>query len=308
MILVGTEEGVFSSGDDASPQLVGHRIDALAVAPTGAWVVSDGADLRHRPNGGEWELVASLERTRGNCLAVLGNLVLVGGAEATLFRLDGTDLLEVDSFGSAPGRETWGTPWGGPPDVRSIAIEDNGDIYINVHVGGVLRSSDLNRWEPTMDISADVHEVIVQHARPGTAHAASAIGLGSTANGGETWDFHTSGLHSLYCRAVAVGDDYLLVSASLGPSGDKAAVYRRPLDNSTPFRKCEEGLPEWFAGNVNTFCLAAAGRRAGHRVAQWLSFRIDGRRGDLVGGERRITRGQLRSHRLTAPDSAPSLH
>ncbi len=262
MILVGTDNGVFAVGHDGTPQLVGHRIEALAATPAGVWAVSNGRDLWHRPEGGEWKSVASLERTRGNCLAVVGDLVLVGGAEATLFRLDGTDLRELESFGSAPGRETWGTPWGGPPDVRSIAVEDDGTVYVNVHVGGVLRSSGLESWEPTMDISADVHEVIVHPGRPGTAYAASAIGLGTTADGGGQWDFHTLGLHSLYCRAVAVGNDYLLVSASLGPSGDKAAVYRRPLDNSTPFRKCEEGLPDWFAGNVNTFCLAAEGKRA----------------------------------------------
>lgn len=260
MILVGTDDGVFPVGN-GSPQLVGHRVEALATSPGRLWALSDGTELWHSSAAGEWALVASLEQSQGNCLAVSEDLVLVGCAEARLFRLDGTNLREVESFGSAPGRETWGTPWGGPPDVRSIAIEDNGDTYVNVHVGGVLRSSDLDKWEPTMDISADVHEVIEHPGHPGNAYVASAIGLGTTANSGDTWDFHTSGMHAFYCRAVAVGSDYLLVSASLGPSGDKAAVYRRPLDDGARFRKCEEGLPEWFAGNVNTFCLAASAER-----------------------------------------------
>ena len=249
-------------GTSREAQLAGHQVDALAADAGGVWALSDGADLWHQPEGEDWRVVASLEESQGNCLAVAGDLVLVGGAEATLFRLDGSTLTEIESFATAPGRDTWGTPWGGPPDARSIGIDDDGVAYVNVHVGGVLRSADLETWEPTMDISTDVHEVITHSGNPGTAYAASAVGLGATTDGGLSWDFGTSGLHAVYCRAVAVGSRYLLVSASLGPSGDKAAVYRRPLDGSAPFHKCEDGLPEWFAGNVNTFCLDSAGDRS----------------------------------------------
>ena len=262
MILVGTDNGLFSLGAEMAAQPAGHRIDAVVRPADGIWALSDGANLWHHPNGSDGEIVARLDEAQGNCLAVAGDLVLVGAAEARLFRLDGSTLKEVVSFATAPGREEWGTPWGGPPDVRSIDIDDDGVVYINVHVGGVLRSADLESWEPTMDISADVHEVLAHSGNPGAAYAASAIGLGVTTNGADSWDFQTSGMHAVYCRAVAVGSDYVLVSASLGPSGREAAVYRRPLDGSTPLHKCEDGLPEWFAGNVNTFCLDAAGDRA----------------------------------------------
>ena len=113
-----------------------------------------------------------------------------------------------------------------------------------------------------MDINADVHEVIADPARQDTAYAASAIGLGVTTTGAESWSFETAGLHASYCRAVAVGDNYLLVSASKGPGGSQAAVYRRPVDLSEPFEKCSEGLPEWFPSNINTFGLAAKGSEA----------------------------------------------
>ena len=261
MILVGTDNGFVQVGADIAAQPAGHRMDAIAADAGALWALSDGANLWRYPRGGGWEIIARLDESRANCLAVAGDLVLVGSAEARLFRLEGSALIEVASFATAPERDTWGTPWGGPPDVRSIGMDDDGLAYVNVHVGGVLRSADMESWEPTMDISSDVHEVIAHSGNPGTASAASAIGLGVTTDGGDSWDFQTSGLHAVYCRAVAVGSGYVLVSASLGPSGGDAAVYRRPLDGSTPFHKCEDGLPEWFAGNVNTFCLDAVGDR-----------------------------------------------
>ena len=261
MILVGTDNGFVQVGADMAVQPAGHRMDAIAVDAGDVWALSDQSDLWQHPEGGDWEIVANLNEGQANCLAVAGDLVLVGAAEARLFRLDGSALKEVTSFGTAPGRDTWGTPWGGPPDVRSIGFDDDGVAYVNVHVGGVLRSAELESWEPTMDISADVHEVIAHSGSPGDVYAASAIGLGVTTDGADSWEFQITGMHAVYCRAVAIGGDYALVSASLGPSGGKAAVYRRPLDGSTPFRKCEDGLPEWFAGNVNTFCLDAVGDR-----------------------------------------------
>jgi hypothetical protein len=46
------------------------------------------------------------------------------------------------------------------------------------------------------------------------------------------------------------------MSTSLGPRGGKAALYRRLLDKPGTFSKCEQGLPEWFADNINTGTLA----------------------------------------------------
>lgn len=262
MILVGTDNGLVRMGADVTPEPAGYRIDAITADDGDIWALGADATLWRYPRGAAGGVIARLQGTRANCLAAVGDLVLVGAAEARLFRLDGSALKELASFADAPGRDTWGTPWGGPPDVRSISIHDDGVVYVNVHVGGVLRSLDLETWQPTMDISADVHEVTAHAGPSGSAYAASAAGLGVTTNGGDSWDFHTSGMHAAYCRAVAVGGDYVLVSSSAGPSGSKAAVYRCPLDGSSPFRKCEVGLPEWFAGNVNTFCLDAEGDRA----------------------------------------------
>ena len=58
-----------------------------------------------------------------------------------MFRLAGGALEPVDAFDHASGRETWHTPWGGPPDTRSMANWED-ELYVNVHVGGILRSDD----------------------------------------------------------------------------------------------------------------------------------------------------------------------
>jgi len=156
------------------------------------------------------------------------------------------------------GREEWHNPDGSPPDARSLSADPSGAVYVNVHVGGVVRSTDGGRsWTPTIDVHADVHQVLYE---PGArlVLAAAARGLAVSDNRGETWRFDTAGLHGHYLRAVAVAGRTVLITASTGPFTPRAAVYRKPLAGNTPFERCCEGLPEWFANNINTFCLTAA--------------------------------------------------
>jgi len=136
---------------------------------------------------------------------------------------------------------------------------EDGTIYANVHVGGIVRSRDDGAsWEPTIDIDADVHEVLAPEGHGRLVVAACARGLAGSDNGGDTWIIETDGLHATYCRAVAVGNETLYLSASLGPRGGQAALYRIPISGG-PFEKCSDGLPEWFPSNIDTACLAAVG-------------------------------------------------
>lgn len=260
MILAGTHDGVAVVGEDRSRWLAGTRIDALAVVGGDVWAVGDGATIWHGDLGGAPREVATLEDGRANCLIPTAGGLLVGGSEARLFRVDGSRLVSVPGFDEAPGRDQWHTPWGGPPDVRSLATDRNGNVYVNVHVGGVLRSVNGGReWAETMDISADVHEVTTHPGQPGVCFAAAAIGLGVSTDGAASWDWVTTGLHAVYCRAVAVTGDHLLVSASTGPGGRRAAVYRTSAAVPTSLERCSAGLPEWFPDNIDTFCLAGSG-------------------------------------------------
>ena len=58
---------------------------------------------------------------------------------------------------------------------------------------------------------------------------------------------------------MAVAGDTVVVSASTGPGGQRSALYRRPLSGDAPFERCVDGLPEWFGGNVDSFCVGASG-------------------------------------------------
>ena len=180
--------------------------------------------------------------------------ILVGASRARLLRVAGDGRLEaVQGFDRAPGRDGWYTPWGGPPDTRTIT-EDRETVFVNVHVGGVVRSRDHGAtWRPTIDINADVHRVVTGAGR---VYAAGGRGLSVSDDGGDSWRLSAAGLHATYCRSVAVCGPVVLLSASAGPGGGRAALYRSAVD-AAAFERCKEGLPEWFQGNIDSLCLDA---------------------------------------------------
>ncbi len=261
-ILVGTAAGLFEFGAEARAPLealAGVEITALARQGPTTWVLADGRSLRRLHDDGRLEEIARIEGPAGTCLAPAPGGLLVGTEEARLVRLEDGALRRLEAFERVEGRSRWFTPWGDPPETRSISVGPDGAVYVNVHVGGVVRSRDGARWTPTVDIEADVHQVLAHPGRPGLVAAAAAVGLGLSRDGGDTWRFDTAGLHARYLRAVAFAGDIVLVSASTGPSGRRAAVYRKALEGEAAFERCGQGLPEWFTGNVDTACLAAAG-------------------------------------------------
>lgn len=179
-----------------------------------------------------------------------------------MYSLQGEAVAPVEAFEKAPGRESWYTPWGGPPDVRSMSSDPTGPVYVNVHVGRVVSSSDRQGdWGPTIDIDADVHEVLFDPGS-GLLLAACAKGLAVSSDRGSTWRYDADGVHGRYMRAVTVSGDTVVATASTGPRTDRAAVYRKPVNGEGSFELCREGLPEWFSDNIYTLCLAAKGSMA----------------------------------------------
>ncbi len=260
-VLVGTQDGLHRlGGAGAVPdvKLSGHEVNALAGEGEAWWAIADGETVWRSDLPG-WREVGRAREVRANCLCLSSLGMFVGTSEGHLLRLNGNNLEPVESFDRADGRDEWYTPWGGPPDVRSISRSDDGTVYANIHVGGVVRSTDQAvSWEPTLDIHSDVHQVLAPSGHPGVVLAACARGLARSGDGGDTWSFETEGLHAAYCRAVAVGDGTIYLSASLSHRGNRACLYRRPLDGGA-FEKCEQGLPEWFSDNIDTFCVVATG-------------------------------------------------
>jgi hypothetical protein len=262
-ILVGTSDGlhVFEDGRSVDTQRIGRdpkspsAVTALAREGTRVWAALDRHQIwRTSPDG--WSHVVSQLNLDIECLADTVAGVIAGTSQAHLFRVvpPPTPLETVTGFDEVAGREEWYTPWGGPPAARSIS-EDDDAVYVNVHVGGIVRSRDEGRtWEPTIDIDTDIHRVWA--GEPGV-FAASALGLAVSGDGGETWSIDDEGLHSTYCRGVTVCGETVLVSASSGPRGGRAAVYRRAVGGAGPLERCRTGLPEWFDGNIDSAWLDA---------------------------------------------------
>jgi hypothetical protein len=251
-IVVATQDGLHTFGADgqaAAPSFAGRPVTAIVRDGMELWAIVDGTEIWHEPEEG-WRQVTSVEGFAARCIAMT-DAVHVGTSEAHLFRLEGSRLTQVVGFDALEGRDAWYTPWGGPPDTRSIS-EWGDDVYVNVHVGGIVRTDDHGEtWHPTIDIDADVHQVATAE---GLVLAATAHGLASSRDRGATWTYRTEGLEAPYSRAVVVSGDDVLVSTSNGPRGGRAGVYRAPLA-AGPFERCRTGLPEWFEDNVDTSCL-----------------------------------------------------
>ena len=261
-ILVGTGGGLWELAGDAPSTveaLAGRSVTALALDGARAWAIVDGASLWECRRDA-WTQRASLDGPPATCVAPTSAGPLIGTEQAHLFRLTDRGLARVESFETVEGRQAWYTPWGDPADVRSLAVAGDGALHVNVHVGGVARSRDGGAaWAPTVDIETDVHQVLAHPTRPEVVLLAAAEGFGLSGDGGETWQFTTAGLHAHYLRAVAVAGEHVLVSASAGFHGRRAAIYRRRLEGGARFERCEAGLPKWFDDNIDTACLAAAG-------------------------------------------------
>jgi photosystem II stability/assembly factor-like uncharacterized protein len=183
--------------------------------------------------------------------------VFVGGDDAALWRLDDGALEPVESFLEAPTRAEWSTPWGGPPSVLSMASHGD-DLYVGVHVGGILRSADEGAsWSDTIDLHVDVHEVVTD--TDGTVWAATGErALAQSRDRGASWQFHADGLHATYSLALAITNAGVLAGASSGHAGRDGAVSLFDGSRFTPV----EGLPDTLGGAVGPRQIAARGDHA----------------------------------------------
>jgi len=125
-----------------------------------------------------------------------------------------------------------------------------------VHVGGLWRSDDSGQsWRNVIPPESDVHEVVT--GENGLVAVAAAVGFGWSKDGGDTWQWMTDGLHSVYSRAVALDGDAAFLTASTGPQTTDGRVYRCRLGEA--FEPCSGGLPASFPFNLDSGSLAASG-------------------------------------------------
>ena len=203
-ILIGTEAGLWQLGD-GTPEPVevfaARELTALARDGARTWALVEGRTLWAKSEGGPWREHGVIEGPTATCLAASPGGMLVGTEHARLLRLARGTLSRVESFERVEGRDEWYTPWGDPAAVRSLAVATNGTIHANVHVGGVARSRDGGRsWAPTVDVEADIHQVLAHPTRPDVVLAAAYEGFGISRDGGDSWQFVTDGMHAHYSR------------------------------------------------------------------------------------------------------------
>ncbi|MGA7271586.1 MAG: hypothetical protein WB239_10985 [Acidimicrobiia bacterium] len=260
--MIGTRDGLFDLEHRCLLDSV--QVSHIGRGPDGWWAVDSGGRVWHEAN-----LIASSDATL-HCIQPTSDGVWLGADQARLLHLAGDRITEDEFFAQAPTRQRWHTPWGGPPDVRSLAYGPDGVLYVNVHVGGILRYDDSG-ISPILDIDADAHQVVADPDRGGVVLAATARGLAQSGDGHD-FGFRREGLAHQYCRAVAVGGRTVLLSVSRGPRGGDSQVYRSALSGG-PFEPCRNGLPDDFQTNVDTHHLLAREDNffLGHGTTLWRS-------------------------------------
>ena len=264
-------DGLFVfEGDARCQELAGRSVRDLAPDQNGSVVaIVDGHSLCRRTREGAWSTLATSQMTLASVI-VVGDAIYLGTDDARVLRVDQRGAIDpLNGFGAIAGRDTWyagsavinGQRVGPPLGVRSMTATSEGSVLlVNVHVGGVPRSTDGGvTWQPTIDVRSDVHEVCAHPLHPHTVIAAAAIGLCISRDGGANWIVEHEGLHAPYCSAVAFSDGDILVAASTDHFADQGAVYRRPTDGASPLQPVR-GLPRWLGGIVDTGCIATRGR------------------------------------------------
>ena len=261
-------DGLFAvTGEKRTQEIAGQAVRGLTSdGHGGALAIVGGHDLRRRAANGEWTTIAASEFELACCMAA-GGIIYVGTEDARMLRLRESGKLDpLAGFDSAPGRDTWyagsaivnGQRVGPPLGIRSVTATPDGMVLLaNVHVGGILRSSDGGKiWQPTIDIHSDVHQVCAHPTDPRIAAAAAGIGLCLSQDAGATWTVERKGLHAPYCSAVAFSGGDILVSAATDHFAAQGAIYRRPIGTEGVLASAENGLPRWSEGIVDTDCIA----------------------------------------------------
>jgi photosystem II stability/assembly factor-like uncharacterized protein len=256
-ITLATERGLRVVGSPSDP-LTGADVTTLAIGRACLWALVESRKV-FRIARGQAEHVTTLDGPRGMCLTEYSGTLFVGTEQAGLFKLDGSTLKRVAGFDAAPGHDEWWQPPGHRPATTWTMDSASGQLYVNVHVGGILRSRDGGEsFTATIDLDDDVHEVRL--SSDGRVWAATGKkGLAESRDSGENWSYHTAGLHAEYLTCLAPLEDGLLVGASSDFGTGDDAIYRF---DGRKFTRCTYGLPEAVGGGLSARRMAAHQRHA----------------------------------------------
>ncbi len=260
-VLVTTTDGyhIFTSSGKQLRSLEGHRVGGFAPGGDGTFLaVVDRHEIWSHGRDGEWTPLAKSGSTLTAVVAA-GGAVFAGTDDARVLRLAPSGALEpLPSFDTVEGRGEWHQV-GSSLQVRTMtATADGKVVLVNVHVGGIPRTTDGgDTWHPTLAVDDDVHQVLAHPTRSEIVVAAASAGLCRSRDGGATWTSTTEGMDLTYARGVAIVGDDVVVTVSDGPRATTAALYRASVDGG-PVQRVTGGLGE-LHGNVDSGCIASDG-------------------------------------------------
>ncbi|MBT3377282.1 MAG: hypothetical protein HN742_04975 [Lentisphaerae bacterium] len=277
-MLILTESGLFAN-DTGTRELpvarswLDHARCISEGEQTDAAVASDGEIVLFR-GGRELErLVVGIAEPIESVLVCEAPLpcLFLGTEGARLYCLPAGDAgaHPVSSFDDLPCRESWYTPWGGPPAVRSLAAAPDGCIYADVHVGSIMCSSDHGvTWRAaTPTLNEDVHEVATCPAAADRVYANTAHAVYISEDRGNSWTYRGEQLGGRYGRAIAVhprNPARLLATVSDGPHGENVhGQLFVSSDFGLTWQHVEDGFPASTHENIDTFQAAISPDGAG---------------------------------------------
>ncbi len=277
MIFISTQNGIY--GWDESSQalhlhaLEGKDIRQVSASNDGKLVAYDAEESlwESRDSGESWtQVVTSSIEAEISVLFVhpISGDIYLGTEPPKLYQRDsinGTWELVTD-LNTLDVAKSWYTPWGGPAAVRSIAPANGNGLYLDIHVGGILRTLDHGKtWHPTNEgLHLDVHEVATCPKRENAVYAATAGGFYLSEDQGESWGVRNEGLMNRYTRGIAVHPNQpqtILISGSpTSPGGWRTHGKRfslfRTTDDGAHWEKVTDGFPESSNSEIDTHGIA----------------------------------------------------
>lgn len=267
MFYVGTDRGLIQWDENQQHRrsigLEGKCVTGIAVAEgyIGA-VVKDGRVWEKR--SGAWEATPIAKGISVQSLLIMDSFVYAGTEPARIFRkrFNEKEWEAVAALDILPLAARFHTPGGGPACVRTMAAKSAKQFYLDIHVGGIMRTRDSGKtWEAVNEgLEEDVHQVATHRLRPDRIYAATADGFYLSEDEGRTWERRNHGLDNLYARSIAVhpqNPDIVLLSASPSPpprwrqGGPQFALFRSE-DAGGMWRKVTAGLPQPSPSVIDT--------------------------------------------------------
>ncbi|MCS6860642.1 MAG: hypothetical protein NZT92_10030 [Abditibacteriales bacterium] len=224
MFYLSTQQGVWQWDENSGArQCIGledEKIYQVVVANGYVAVVGEDGQVWERDRG-VWTATQVADDVSVKSLLIISDVLYAGTEPTRVFRKPfGARRWElVGALDQLPLAEQFYTPWGGPACVRSIAAKSARQFYLDIHVGGIVRTRDSGAtWEAINNgIEEDVHQVATHPLQPQRVYAATADGFYLSDDEGATWQRRNAGLTHLYCRGLAVHPqhpDIVLMSGS----------------------------------------------------------------------------------------------